>query len=136
MSTRYCEGCGTPHECSGAGEGVSDAVRIAELETKRDVEVARVAARADREDAAAEVEVAEIEADASVEVATAEAEIIAPVLAVQLDGGQGDDPEPEPEGDPVVVEVPPDAGPPDAEAPPEHPEHHDTGKSGGGLSWY
>jgi hypothetical protein len=96
---KFCADCGTSHECTvETGDRASDAVRIAELETRRDIEVARITARADRAALEADVEIAETEADASVEVAAAEAEVIGTILA------EADPPESDP--GPVITVAP------------------------------
>jgi hypothetical protein len=78
---KYCPECGTGHECDVATEGrVSDIVRIAELETKRDIEIAKIGARGTRVELEAAVEIAEVQADAEVDAAVAEAEIVGAAL--------------------------------------------------------
>lgn len=108
MDLHACPDCGLTHAAAGE-RPVSDAVRIAELETHRDVEVARLARSQEAHYDETRVEVAEIEADG--QVATAEA--LAPAIAAAGDS----DPEPEPV--PVVVEG---GGDPDPEPEPELPD--------------
>ena len=78
---KYCADCGAGHECDAQdSDRTSDAVRIAELETRRDIEIARLQARADRAQAEADQEIAETFADAEVEAAAVSAEVTAAAI--------------------------------------------------------
>lgn len=109
---RYCEGCGTGHECEAQAEiaAVDRQVEIARLETKRDIEVARIQAGVQRDELETAETIAETEAEAEVTSAVAKAEI----LGDAIEGGIQDAPEP------VIIDAP---GPPAEEiaedAPPE-----------------
>jgi hypothetical protein len=95
---KYCADCGAGHECDAQdSDRTSDAVRIAELETRRDIEIARLQARADRAQAEADQEIAETFADAEVEAAAVEAEVVG--AAIEAAGIE--------EAAPVVVDVAP-----------------------------
>ena len=127
MATHDCPDCGLTH--SMPERGTSEAVRIAEINANRDIEVARLArAEARMETEAelaavgivteAETEQAVIEAESGVEAAEAVAEALAP-------------PEPEPQ----IVEVPAEMPEPEAEDEVGTPGEveHKTPKSGGGY---
>jgi hypothetical protein len=109
---RYCENCGTGHECEVATEGRAiPEVEIARINADRDVAVAKLAARQTRDELATAEDIAETQADAEVEAAVAEAEMVAAAIAA------GITPEPEP----VIIDAPeaiadePDDAPPPAE---------------------
>lgn len=100
----YCPHCGAQTElvipvAPPAAEAVSAEVRIAEINAARDIELAKLAARQDRDWNETRIEVAQIEAEAEVGAAEAEAEVIAAVLTA-------DDQEPEPEPEPIVIDAP------------------------------
>lgn len=101
---RYCEHCGTPHECEAEPGRADPAVEIARINADRDIAVARLSARQDKDWNDTRVEVAGIEAAAAVEAAAVEAEVIGD--AIEASGV--DDPEP------VIIDVP-DQPPPDDE---------------------
>jgi hypothetical protein len=107
----FCPHCGGEVDhlvetASPVEEAVSAEVEIARINAERDVKVAQIAARQDKDWNETHAEVAEIEADAEVAAAEATAEVIGEVIAAE-----GDAPAEE-ETDPVVV----------VEAPPEDPE--------------
>jgi hypothetical protein len=126
MTLHTCTDCGLMHDHPGDYQPpTSDAVRIAELETHRDVEVARLSARAEHEATEAAVDVAEVQAGA--ELATAEGQLEG-TLAV-IDAITPDEPaEAEPAPDPVIVDAP--APGPDAPEPPEIPHQREPAKAG------
>jgi hypothetical protein len=123
---RYCPDCGTGHDCEAGAEGRTDpGVEIARINADRDVAVAKLQARMQREELETVEVVAEIEADAEVESSAAEAEIV----GAALEGGV------EPQPEPMVINAPeaiaesgPDDAPPEVEgsAPPE-PKHKASG---------
>lgn len=115
---RYCPDCGTGHECEAEVPRTSPEVEIARINAARDIKVAQVAARQDKDWNETRVEVAEIEAGAEVEAAVAEAVIV----GAAIEGGIEEQPEP------VIIDAPtaiadevPDDAPPEVEgsAPPE-----------------
>lgn len=114
MDMHNCPECGLVH--SAAGERPeSDEVKIARLQAERDIEVARVAARTERDYNDTREEVAKIEADADV----AQAEALAEAVADEITG----DPEPPAEPLPIVLEEP-EAEPepePEPDVPPPPP---------------
>lgn len=74
---KYCQDCGAGHECDAAApDRTSDAVRIAEIERDRDIKLAQISARQDRDWNDSREAIAETEADAITEAAAVEAEII------------------------------------------------------------
>lgn len=110
---KFCPECGTGHDCEvQGGDRMSDVVRIAELETRRDIEVAKVNARADRAALDTAEVIAEVEADAEVEAA----EVQAVVLGEAIEAAGTAEPEP------VIIDVPgqpdPEPEPDDGELPP------------------
>lgn len=116
----YCPHCGGEVAQLPGAEPVHEApipeVEVARINAERDIAVARLQARQDSEQNETEVEVAAIEAEAEVAAAEAQAEVVAEVL------NAGD--EPEPEGEPIVVEAPADPEP-DIPPPPAAEEHHE-----------
>jgi len=94
-----CADCGLVHDQLAAGGDAREAaeVAIARINADRDVQVAKIGARQERDWNESMTERTEIEADASVEVAVAEAEIIGPMLA---------DADPAPVDSPVIVQAP------------------------------
>lgn len=97
---RYCQDCGTPHECINEQRELDKTrVEMMRLETNRDIEVARINAGAARSIAATE---AEHSAD--------HAEGVAEGMETALDAvsGGGD---PAPVGDPIVIDSGDDADP-------------------------
>jgi hypothetical protein len=111
---RYCQDCGTPHECTAEGEREADKtrIRLAEIEASRDVRIAELRAGEVKTEAAAAIDIAE--AEMAVDAARAEGEAdgmetvidaaaggndpagAEPVVA-EFPGGESGDPEPEPE---------------------------------------
>lgn len=116
---RYCPDCGTGHDCEvEPGTRTDPQVEIARINADRDVAVAKLSARQDKDWNETRVEVAEVEAAAQVESAVAEAEIV----GAALESGIEEQPKP------VIIDAPtaiggaePDDAPPPAEgsAPPE-----------------
>ena len=108
MDMHSCPDCGLAH--GSAGEmPESDEVKIARLNKERDVEIARLQARQDKDWNETRVEVAEIEAGAEVDAAVATAELVGDAIeagALEAEAEPGPDPvvvvdapEPEPEPD-------------------------------------
>lgn len=97
----YCQHCGgevdTLPGMATAEEREPMEVTLARIQADRDVQVARIEASAHRAELATAETIAETEADAQVDAAEAVAEIIT---------AQAEDSEPEPDGDPIVVETP------------------------------
>lgn len=99
---RYCPDCGEGHECEGqAAAGPSDAVRIAEIERDQAIQLARIAARTERDWNETNAEVREMEAGAAVDVAVAEAAGVAAAAEVITEGG---------DQAAAVIELPGDVG--------------------------
>lgn len=96
--TTFCPSCGTPHECASAADAAAaGAIRVAEIEAARDIELARIAARTDRVEAEAAVTIAVAETISG----EAEAEGIAEGMEAVLDAGAA------PEAAPAaIVQVP------------------------------
>ena len=117
----FCANCGHPQDGSIAAPAEvpeSDEVRIARINADRDVKVAQLAARQEREWNESREVIAETEAEAAVEVAVAEAEVIGTIIAAETS-----EPEPEPMPEPVVVEAPaPEPEPSDAPPVVDHRE--------------
>lgn len=123
----FCQNCGSQVEqlpvIAPAAEAVSAEVEIARINAERDVKVAQINARQEKEWNETHVEIAGIEAEAEVASAEATAEVIGEVLAADSEPAE------EPEPDPVVVaDVPepePDLSPPVAgqheSSPPKSP---------------
>lgn len=108
---RYCPDCGTGHDCEGERPaGTSDAVRIAEIERDRDIALAKLSARQDKDWNETRIEVAGIEAEAEVEAAVAEAEVV----GAAIEAGVVDS-----EPEPIVIDAPPPADDAPDDAPPE-----------------
>lgn len=123
---RYCADCGTGHECEAATEGRPDpGVEIARINREADVQIAKINARAAREELETVEEVAEIQADAEVESAVAEAEVV----AAAIEGGAVPPPEPIVIDAPVINDDGPgeDAPPPAEGSEPPAPKHRATG---------
>lgn len=100
---KFCPECGTPHECNAEGESrTPPEVEIARINADRDVAVAKLTARMNREELGTAEAIAETEADAQVDTAEAEAEVIGAILA---EGGGG---EPEPATPPIMIDAPVD----------------------------
>jgi hypothetical protein len=125
LDTRFCPDCGAGHECAaGTGERTNPEVEIARINAERDVSVARLAARQDKDWNETRIEVAAIEAEAGVEAAATEAEIVGAAIEAGI----------APEPEPVIIDAPtaiaddaPDDAPPPAEgSPPPPPAKHAT----------
>jgi hypothetical protein len=119
----FCPHCGSaveqlPAAAEAAAIIASDEVEIARIQADRDIKVAQITARQERDWNETRLAETEIEAEASVERAEAEAEVIGGILAAET----ADDAEGEP---PVVIADEP--GEPEDQAgelaPPEA-EHH------------
>lgn len=107
MATKWCEDCGTPHECEVI-DGEKADLAIARVWANRDIEVARL-------NAGAAKDIATVEAEHSAE----HAEGVAEGMETVLDAGQT---EPEAEGGDIVVDTEAEGEPeaePEAEAEPE-----------------
>lgn len=124
---RFCPDCGTPHDCT-AETGVNKTqVEIVRLETMRDIEVARLTARAG-------VAIAETEAEHSSE----HAEGVVEGMETVIEAGSGAG---EPGAAPIVVDMPDEPEPepepePDMEPPVVDVAEPKTAKSGGYWSNY
>lgn len=122
---KYCQDCGTGHECEAGATGPHPDVEIARINAERDVAVAKLAARQAREELETAEEVAEIQADAEVESSVAEAEVV----AAAIEGGAVPPPEP------IVIDAPvinddtqvEDAPPPTEGSEPPAPKHKAAG---------
>jgi hypothetical protein len=101
----FCQHCGNTVDqllpAVAAAETVSAEVEIARINAERDVEVAKIAARQDRDWNETRVEVAEIEAVAEVAAAEAEAEVIGEIIAAESGAETAGE-----TGEPIVVQVP------------------------------
>jgi hypothetical protein len=119
IGSHYCSACGQPHGATGK----SDAVRIAEIERDRAIEIAKLERGMAREEVAADVETTEIRAEADVEVAG------------ELAGALAETPAPEPETEPevVVTDPIPEPDPVDDIAPPDTGQHHEPKTKSGGM---
>ncbi len=117
----FCQHCGgeTAQLPAAVPETVSADVRIAEINANRDIEVAKIAARQDRDWNDTRAEVAEIEAGAAVGAAQADAAGMAAAAAIIAETDA--DPEPEP----VVTEPLPLPEPEPDLAPPPAGDHQD-----------
>lgn len=124
MSMRYCQACGTGHECEAEESGGEKAeVAIARLETNRDIEVARLTS-------AAGVKIADSEATHAAAHAEGMEEGIGAVLDAATPAA------PETAGPPVVIssadpaepEAVPDLTPPEVITPPA--------EETGGAGWW
>jgi len=116
----FCPNCGTPLDGSlPRPEPEPEAVTLARINAERDVKVAQISARQERDWNESREAIAEVEAEAAVEVAAAEAEVIGEIIAAET----ADPPEAEPLPEPVVVEAPAPA-PELSDAPPVV-EHHE-----------
>ena len=125
---KYCESCGTPHECAAeAAAGPDPQVKIAQINADRDKYIARVGARMNTEELETAEDIAETEAAADVASAAAIAEVIVGTDTPEDTGETGA---------PIVIEAPepePDPGP-DVEPPPDmHVTPPRETKRGGGY---
>jgi hypothetical protein len=110
----YCPNCGAPVEDGqigpAAAEVASAEVQIARLQCERDIEVARINARQDKDWNATRLAETEMETEAAVVAAVAEAEVLGDVVAANA--AEPAPPAPETVNAPEVdVEVPDDAPP-------------------------
>lgn len=125
----YCPNCGNEvdHEISPEERAIRDAVEIARINADRDIQIARLQARQQREELETAEHVAETEAEAEVGAAFAEAE----VLATTLEAGVTEE-----EPAPVIVDAPAEE-PEDDMVPPEaeHEEHREGRKRVGLGVW-
>ena len=113
----FCPHCGNETDqliaaLNPVKEEVSAEVEIARINAERDVKVAQLAARGDKDWNETQVEVAEIEADAGMVEAETKAELLDEIMA----------PEPDPEPVVVVSDETSDEGPADTMADSEPPE--------------
>lgn len=112
---RYCPDCGTGHDCEAeTGSRTDPAVEIARINADRDVQVARLQARMQRDELETAETIAEVQAEADVAAAVAEAEIIGD--AIETSGADTD------MAEPVIIDAPeaiaddaPDDAPPEVE---------------------
>lgn len=124
----YCPECGHEVAAQAADDAAKSDVEIARINADRDVTIARLQSKAVREENDTTEHVAETEAAADVGVAEAQADGVE--AAAEVISG---DPEPEPDGEPIVVEPLPEAEPePDAPPPPEAEHHHAAEKKSPG----
>lgn len=98
----FCPHCGSETElviaAATAADTVDREVEIERIRAERDIEVARINARQERDYNETRVEVAAIEAEAEVGAAEATAEVVAAAIAGP--------PEPETEADPIIIDAP------------------------------
>lgn len=137
----YCPHCGgeVEHAVETAGpaeEVVSAEVEIARINAERDVKVAQIAARQDKDWNETRLEETKVEAEAEVASAEATAEVVGEIIAAEAGAGDGqEDGEP-----PVVVEVTEPEGDPEpvAPAPPQlaEPTEPETKKAPGWWDAY
>lgn len=118
----YCPHCGNETEqfiaiAPPVADPVDREVEIARINAERDIKVAEIAARQDRNWNETRVEVAGIEAVAEVESAEATAEVIGEVLAIEAG--------PDAPAEPVIIDAPqaiaedePEDAPPETEGSP------------------
>lgn len=126
MAAHSCETCGMLHDTPTQQE--SPEVAIARIQAESALAIEKLRARTSRDFNETSVEVAEIEGEAQVATAEAEAEVIGEILA-------GD---PEPEGEPIVVEAPepePEPEPEPDNAPPVVEVHEPKSSKRGGGWW-
>lgn len=123
----YCQHCGSEvdHEVNPVEQAARDQVEIARINAERDVAIARLQARMQREELDTVETVTETESDAQVAAAEVEAEII----AAAIESTSTD------EAAPLVIEDPgPVEEPADEMTPPEVDEHeHHEGRKRVGL---
>lgn len=113
IGEHFCTGCGERH---GGSHGKDAEVRIAEIQAKRDIEVAKIERGVIRQETevAAETEIAttEIEAEAAVAVAAeigsgaSEAEQEPETTAIVVEGPPADEPEPQASIEPAESTAP------------------------------
>lgn len=125
----YCQNCGNEveHEVSPEQQALREQVEIARINADRDIAIARLQARQQREELETVETVAETQADAEVESAAVEAEVI----GAAIEAAVVDEPEP------IIINDVPAEEPEDDMAPPEsdHEEHYDTRKRVGMGLW-
>lgn len=115
----FCPECGADHHAEDreAQAAVDREIEIARIHAERDIRVAQISARQDRDWNETRVEVAEIEATADVESAAAEATVVATIL-----GSDGDQ-----DQEPLIIDAPPisepEPDPTDDAAPPPIDDH-------------
>jgi len=111
----YCPHCGNEVGQLPGTEPVAEAasaeVQIERIRADKEIEIAKIAARQDRDWNETRVEVAEVEAEAEVAAAVAEAEVIGAAIEAGI----------EPQPEPVIIDAPeaiaddaPDDAPPEA----------------------
>lgn len=129
----FCSNCGHPQDGSIAAPveaPESDEVRIARINADRDVKVAQLAARQERDWNESRETIAETEAEAAVEVAVAEAEVIGAIINAETA-----EPEAEPDPEPVVVEAfEPEVE--ESDAPPVVEDHEPSERRPRGLGFW
>ena len=128
----FCSNCGHPQDGSIAAPAEvpeSDEVRIARIQADRDVKVAQLAAKQEREWNESREVIAETEAGAAVEVAVAEAEVIGTIIAAETAEPEA---EPEPLPAPVIVEAEPE----ESDAPPVIEDHEPVSRKPRGLGMW
>jgi len=103
---RYCPDCGAGHECEAqaAATRTDPGVEIARIQADRDVTLAKLGARQQREELETVQEIAETEAEADVIVGVAQADAIAAELGAETTE--------EPE---VIIDAPPVDAEPEAD---------------------
>lgn len=129
----FCSNCGHPQDGSIAAPAEvpeSDEVRIARINADRDVKVAQLAAKQEREWNESREVIAETEAEAAVEVAVAEAEVIGAIINAETA-----EPEADPAPEPVVIEAI-DPAPEESDAPPIVEDHEPVSRKPRGLGMW
>lgn len=118
----YCQHCGgeVSQLPAAVAETVSADVKIAEINANRDIEVAKIAARQDRDWNDTRETVAQIEAEAEVGAAQADAAGMAAAAAVIAETDA------DPEAEPVVTEPLPLPEPEPDMAPPPAEDHSEV----------
>lgn len=107
---RFCPDCGTPHDCTAESGVNKTQVEIVRLETNRDIEVARLNARA-------ATTIAETDAENSSE----HAEGLAEGMETAIDALSGGSAPEDDGGAPIVVDMPDEPEPEPAEEPDNAP---------------
>lgn len=125
----YCPNCGNEieQEVSAEQQALREQVEIARINADRDVAIARLQARMQREELDTVETVAETQADAQIESAAVEAEVV----GAAIETAAVEEPEP------IIIEDSAPEEPVEEMAPPEadHEEHHDTRKRVGLGLW-
>lgn len=124
---RYCDRCGNGHECTAEeAERMKYEVKMEELRTNRDIEVARV-------NASAAKTIAETEAESGAARAEGEADGMREVIEAATGGETGTEPVPiMVDGPPAEPELEPG---PDVEPPPAPEVSAEPDTRGGGGWW-